>query len=81
MQFEEDALRLNASDFVYRSNAKAKQQRRESADFSPRFVPIEKKNWIDIEQRKYSFSEYEPSSSSFTTCVSRTRRSGSFLEN
>ena len=40
VQFEEYALKLNASDFACRSKAKAKPQRRESAGSSPRTIPI-----------------------------------------
>ena len=48
-QLEENALTLNAKDFAYRSKAKAKPQRREPAGSTPRIVPIERRNWIDIE--------------------------------
>ena len=60
-QLEEYALKLNAKDFACRSKAKAKPQRREPAGSSPRIVPIERRNWIDIEPGKYSFSDYEVS--------------------
>ena len=60
-QLEEYALKLSAKDFACRSKAKAKPQRREPAGSSPRIVPIERRNWIDIEPRKYSLSEYEVS--------------------
>ena len=40
---------------------KQKPQRRELAGSSPRIVPIARRNWIDIESGKYSFSEYEVS--------------------
>ena len=60
-QLEEYALKLNAKDFACRSKAKAKPQRREPAGSSPRIVSIERRNWIDIEPGKYSFSEYEVS--------------------
>ena len=60
-QLEEYALKLNAKDFACRSKAKAKPQRREPAGFSPRIVSIERRNWIDFESGKYSFSEYEVS--------------------
>ena len=39
MQFEEYALKLNASDFASRSKAKAKPQRRDSASSSTRTIP------------------------------------------
>ena len=60
-QLEEYALLLDAKDFVGRSKAKAKPQRREPAGSSPRIVPMEKRNWIDIEPGKHSLSEYEVS--------------------
>ena len=59
VQLEEYALKLSAKDFACRSKAKAKPQRREPAGSSPRIVPIERRNWIDIEPGKYSFSDYE----------------------
>ena len=60
-QLEEYALKLSAKDFACRSKAKAKPQRREPAGSSPRIVPIERRNWIDIEPGNYSLSEYEVS--------------------
>ena len=60
-QLEEYALKLNAKDFACRSKAKAKTQRRQPAGSSPRIALIERRNWIDIEPGKYSFSEYEVS--------------------
>ena len=60
-QLEEHALQLNAKDFACRAKAKAKPQRRELAGSSPRIVPIERRNWIDIEPGKCSLSEYEVS--------------------
>ena len=58
-QLEEYALQLDAEDFACRAKAKAKPQRIELAGSSPRIVPIERRNWIDIEPGKYSLSEYE----------------------
>ena len=60
-QLEEYALKLNAKDFACRSKAKAKPQRREPAGSSPRIVPIGRRNWIDSEPGKHSFSDYEVS--------------------
>ena len=56
---EEYALQLHAKNFVCRSKAKAKPQRREPAGSSPRIVLMERRNWIDIEPGKHSLSEYE----------------------
>ena len=55
-QLEEYALQLDAKDFTCRSKAKAKPQRREPAGSSPRIVPMERRNWIDIEPGKHSLS-------------------------
>ena len=60
-QLEEYALQLDAKDFACRSKAKAKPQRREPAGSSSRIVPMERRNWIDIEAGKHSLSEYEVS--------------------
>ena len=60
-QLEEYALQLDARDFACRSKLKTKPQRREHAGSSPRIVPIERRNWIDIEPGKHSLSEYEVS--------------------
>ena len=60
-QLEEYALQLDANDFACLSKAKAKPQRREPAGSSPRIVPMERRNWIDIEPGKHSLSEYEVS--------------------
>ena len=57
-QFEEYALRFNASDFASRSKAKAKPQRRDSASSSTRTIPIGERTWTDIEPGKYSLSDY-----------------------
>ena len=58
-QLEEYASKLSAKDFACRSKANAKPQRREPAGSSPIIVPIESRNWIDIEPGKCSFSEHE----------------------
>ena len=54
-------LKMNAKDFACRSKAKAKPQRREPVGSSPRIVSIGRRNWVDIEPVKYSFSDYEVS--------------------
>ena len=61
MQFDDYALRMNASDFASRSKAKAKPQRRELAGSSPRTVLIGKITWTDVEPVKCSLSAYEVS--------------------
>ena len=58
VQFEEYALKLNASDFASRSKAKANHQRREPAGSSPRTIPIGKRIWTDVEPGEYSISDY-----------------------
>ena len=60
-QLEEHALLKDAKDLVGRSKAKAKPQIREPAGSSSRIVPMERRNWIDIEPGKQSLSEYEVS--------------------
>ena len=57
MQFEEYALRLNASDFACQSKAKAKPQRREPAGSSTRTIPIGERTWPDVEPQEYSLSD------------------------
>ena len=54
MQFEDYALRLNASDFASRSKAKAKPQRRISASSSTKTISIGERTWTDIEPQYYS---------------------------
>ena len=86
MQFEDYALKLNASDFASRSKAKAKPQRRDSASSSTRTIPIGERTWIDIEPQKYSVFDYhsveeiDPSSSSWKS-TSRQWWSDWILEN
>ena len=48
-------------DFAGRSKAKAKPQRREPAGYSPRIIPMNARNSIDIEPWKQSLSAYEVS--------------------
>ena len=54
MQFEEYALKFNASDFASRSKAEAKPQKRDSASSSTRTIPIGERKWTDVEQEDYS---------------------------
>ena len=58
MQFEDHALKLNASEFASRSKAKAKPQRRDSASSSTRTIPLGERTWTDIEPQKYPLSNY-----------------------
>ena len=58
MQFEEHALKLNASDFACRSKAKGKPQRREPAGSSTRTIPFGERIWTDVEPGEYSISDY-----------------------
>ena len=51
---EEQALQLKVKDFACRSKAKAKPQRRELVDYSPSIIPMNERNWIDIEPGNYS---------------------------
>ena len=60
-QLENQALQLDAKDFVSRSKAKATPQRRKPADSSSGTVPMNQRNWIDIEPGKHSLSAYEDS--------------------
>ena len=60
-QPEEQALQLNVKDFACRSKAKAKPQRREPAGYSPSIIPMNARNWIDIEPGNHSLSAYEVS--------------------
>ena len=60
-QPEEQALQLNVKDFAYRSKAKAKPPRREPANYSPSIIPMNARNWIDIEPGKHSLSAFEVS--------------------
>ena len=58
VQFEENALRLNASDFASGSKAKAKPQRRELASSSTRTVLVGERTWTDVEPQKCALTDY-----------------------
>ena len=58
MQFEENALKLNAGDFASRSKAKAEPQKRVSASSSTRTIPTGERTWTDVEPGKHSLSDY-----------------------
>ena len=60
-QLEEQALHLNAEEVVSQPKAKAKPQRKETADSSSRIIPINRRNWIDIEPGRHCLSAYEVS--------------------
>ena len=53
---EEQASQLIVKDFACRPKAKAKPQRREPADYSLSIIPMNERNWIDIEPGNYSLS-------------------------
>ena len=77
MQFDECALKLNASYFASRSEARAKPQRRDSASSSTRTIPIEERIWTDIEQTKIfalRLSNVEETGSSSSSWKSTPRR-------
>ena len=89
-QLEEFAIQLNAKDFVCRSKANAKPQRRELAGrlFTKNRSHGKKKlDWYWTRDTFYSLSENDvsnkndSSSSSLTESTSRRRWSGSFLVN
>ena len=47
---------------IVHADQKSKQKHKgEPAGSSPRTAPIGRRNWIDIEPGKYSFSDYEVS--------------------
>ena len=60
-QLKEQALHLKAEEFVSQPKAKAKPQRKEHADSSSGIIPMNRRNWIDIEPGKHSLSAYEVS--------------------
>ena len=81
-QPEEQALQLDVKGFACRAKAKADPQRRKFAGNSSSIIPMNAKNWIDIEPLCVrGLEESGPFSSTFSTSTSRRRRSGSFLEN
>ena len=57
VQLEENALKLNASDFACQSKAKAKPQKREPAGSSTKTIPIGERFWTDVEPKEYSLSD------------------------
>ena len=59
-QPEEQAIQLDVKDSACRSKEKAKPQR-ELASFSPSIIPMNARNWIDIEPENHSLSAYEVS--------------------
>ena len=61
MQFENYALKLNASDFASRSKAKAKPQRPTSASSSTKTIPIGEWTWTNTEPQEFSLSDYSVS--------------------
>ena len=82
MQFEEYALKLNASDVASRSKAKAKPLKRDSASSSTRIFPIGERTWTRkiFALRFSSVEETAPSSSSWKR-TSRQWWSDWILEN
>ena len=56
-QLEEQALHLNAEEFVSQPKTKAKPQRRKPADSSSGTIPMNQTNWIDIEPGQDSLSK------------------------
>ena len=60
-QLEEFAVKQNAKFLLHADRKQKQPQRRELSDSSPRIIPMERENWIDIESGKYSFSDYEVS--------------------
>ena len=65
MQFEENALRLNAGDVASWPKAKAKPQKRDFASLSTRTIPIGERTWTDVEPGEYSISDFEVSNKLF----------------
>ena len=55
MQFEENALKMNAGDFASRSKAKAETQERYYASFSTRTFPSGERTWTDEEPRNIQY--------------------------
>ena len=61
MQFEDYALKFNASDFARLSKAKAKPQRRTCASSSTKTILIGERTGTDVEPQEYSLSDYSVS--------------------
>ena len=57
-QLEDQALQLDAKDFVSQAKAKATPPRREPTGSSLEMIPMEWRNWIDFEPGNYHLSEY-----------------------
>ena len=55
-QPEEQALQLDVKGFAYRSKAKTKPQRRDPANYSSSIIPMNERNWLDIEPGNHSLS-------------------------
>ena len=60
-QLEEQALHLNVEEFVSQPKAKAKPQRKEPADSSPRIILMSRRTSFDIEPGRHCLSAYEVS--------------------
>ena len=73
LQPEEQTLQLNVKDSACPSKAKAKPQRKEPVGNSPSIIPINERNWIDIEPGNYSLSAYRRSQFPQTTYWSDDR--------
>ena len=86
-KLEEYPLKLDAKSFACRSKNKAKPQRRESVDSSPRTNPIGKRTWTDVESvkifflRLWSIVEIDSCTSTWKSSTARRWWSESILEN
>ena len=74
MQFKDYALKMNASDyFASRSKAKAKPQRRTSANSLTKTILTGERTWTDIEPQEYSLSDYPVSKEEVFAIASRSK--------